>query len=139
MKIIFASVAPAIADIHAESFARHVIEQRWPVVSVSNACVFNWLRAVLYLTPVEQRPQVTWIVEGREVHFDEEMRSTDAWCDLLEVQDRALETLLGAANETARELVEDIGRTVRTHIGPPPANAVKPPPPPPPPKEPRHG
>lgn len=95
MKIIFNAGAPAIPDAHAESFAEQVIAEHWPVVTTSNACVFNWLRAVLFQIPPKKRPEIQWFVGDTEVHFEENLRSADAWFPMLEVQERALEILLG--------------------------------------------
>ena len=63
-------------------------------VSISNACVFHWLRAVLYQMPVEKRPQVRWMVNGEEMVFDENLRSTN-WLSGLDTEQKALEILLG--------------------------------------------
>ena len=84
-------------DSKAEQFARKTVAatDEYLVVSICNACVFHWLRAALLQIPVDKRPRVTWMVDGREVHFDDDLRTKDSLTPALDAAERALDILIG--------------------------------------------
>ena len=63
-------------------------------IHISNQFVLDCIRAKLVKQPIESRPQITWVVYGKEVHFDDDLRSHDAWQDeRINLWDKFLMTL----------------------------------------------
>jgi hypothetical protein len=67
-------------DVQVVGRAQHVVGQRkhW---HVANLISVNALRSTLLEKPKEDRPEISWVFYGEEVHFDENLRSDDAWRD----------------------------------------------------------
>ena len=45
----------------------------------SNVLTLEILRAALHEMPIDERPPITWIVYGKEVFFDKDLKSHDAF------------------------------------------------------------
>ena len=82
-----------MADAKAPGFAARAVAGNEDV-SISNMLVFNWIRARLIRIPLFDRPETRWFVCGREVHFDNDLRSRDAWCYDTDLWEKALEDLI---------------------------------------------
>ncbi len=67
-------------DVQVVGRAQQVVGQRkhW---HVANLISVNALRAVLRERSKKDRPEVSWVFYGKEVHFDDNLRSEDAWGD----------------------------------------------------------
>jgi hypothetical protein len=90
-------VGICLADVAVEPYVRNAVQSRADM-HVSNALVLDVLRAVLIRMPVEQRPDITFLIYGKRVTFNRHMRSEDAWTDpRMSIGMDASTTILNAA------------------------------------------
>ncbi len=95
MKITLDGDGAAIPDVKVESFVKTSISNGWDI-HTSNNLVIDWVRAVLFELPKEKRPIVDWTFYGKEVHFDDSLRSYDAYNDSrTDIAMRALNIIMG--------------------------------------------
>lgn len=80
MKVILDENGIALSDVAIQSFIEHTVGQHIDI-HVSNMTTITILRAYLVKMPVDSRPKITWIFYNKEVHFDDNLRSDDAWQD----------------------------------------------------------
>lgn len=84
----------ALPDGHWEPVIRMWLNEGG-VICVGNALALLCARHLLFQMPVEQRPIICWDIHGVAAHFDDDMRSTDAWGHPhIDLYDQYLETLL---------------------------------------------
>lgn len=83
-----------LADHEVEAVVLTHLEQQKDL-AVTNELALLVLRSLLLQMPVEERPQITWFIYGKEVHFDKHMRSKDAWSHWSSVWDTHIEALVG--------------------------------------------
>lgn len=94
MRVIFDELGVALADVAAQSYVDSKLTSM-ANIHVSNAMTIDVLRATLVKMPIASRPEITWIFYGKEVHFDNDLRSHDAWHDSRSnVHDAALSDLI---------------------------------------------
>ena len=83
-----------LADVAVEDKVYESIRDRKPF-HVSNVFAVHAMRAALRRMPVERRPKVKWYFYGKEVHFDDNLKSDDAWSDdRVVIEDSILDALL---------------------------------------------
>lgn len=70
----------AIPDVHIDLFVQTHIKHELDI-HVSNELVINCIRSVLVQMKTFARPNIQWIFYGKEVHFDDDLRSHDASTD----------------------------------------------------------
>ncbi len=85
----------AIPDAEIEKRVQQWIHGDGRLLHTSNVLVLHCARHLLVQMPVDERPEIRWGVYGEEVHFDNDLRSNDAWHDSRTVLiDRYFESLL---------------------------------------------
>jgi hypothetical protein len=72
----------AIPDVECEPFAKIVLHNK-DNVHVSNMLAVDCIRAELFEMPKETRPDIKWVFYGKEVHFNDNLRSNDAYANPL--------------------------------------------------------
>ncbi len=79
MKIIeLSETGLALPDAEVDQFASAVLFQKSDFnIVVSNFLVILALRAKLFAIEVDKRPKIKFIIYGKEVVFDKDMRSFD--------------------------------------------------------------
>lgn len=70
----------SLSDFEIESFIKDKFQSESDI-HVSNELTINGIRAYLVELPVEERPEIKWIFFDKEVFFDKDLRSHDAWND----------------------------------------------------------
>ncbi len=70
----------AVPDAQVQRFVDHHLLFKMDI-HVSNELVILVLRAALFQKAIQDRPYIKWIFYGKDVHFDKDMRSGDAWQD----------------------------------------------------------
>lgn len=80
MEIKFDEFGICLADSDVKSYVQHVVNNKIDA-HVSNMLIVHGIRAELHKLSIKDRPQVTWIFFGEEVHFDDDLKSADAWKD----------------------------------------------------------
>lgn len=94
MKVILDEIGISLADVAVQPYIDNMLSSKSDI-HVSNFIVIDLLRATLYKMDPANRPEITWIFYGNEVHFDENMRSINAWSDeRVDLQMRAISDLL---------------------------------------------
>jgi hypothetical protein len=94
MKVTLDETGITLADVAMQSYIDHKLSSNADI-HVSNALVVDLLRATLYKMDPANRPDITWIFYGKEVHFDNNLRSNDAWNDpRTDIHSQALSDLL---------------------------------------------
>lgn len=94
MKIILDETGRRLPDVVFNSVARAAIASNG-VFHVANHAAITAMRAELKKIPPADRPPLEWEFYGVTVHFDENLRSSDAWDDKrVGIDDRNLEDLL---------------------------------------------
>ncbi len=85
----------ALPDSSIEDFVEESLFGKIDI-HTSQELVITCIRAKLYQTKLEFRPKIKWIFYNKEVHFDNELRSFDAWDDpRTELLDKFLTILCG--------------------------------------------
>jgi len=65
------------------------------IFHISNLLVLQVLRAALHKMPKDERPSITWTIYGKVAHFNDDLRSNDAWeHPLMNINEDALDELL---------------------------------------------
>jgi len=54
-------------------------------IHTSCLVVIMWVRAYLHEMKKEDRPNIRWIFNDKEVYFDDDLRSFDAWKEIEDV------------------------------------------------------
>ena len=108
MKVTLDEYGKPLADAHMPQYVAICLHERYDM-HVSNELAITLLRAALYKMPKEDRPTIQWFFYDREVHFDGDLRSHDAWQDpRTELCNTALDVLLGWDNPQPRQVVTPI-------------------------------
>lgn len=96
MKFILDEHGDCIADARM-AFAAQSAIQNQKDLHVANEAFLTVFRAELCKIPVANRPKIEWKIYGKEVHFDDMLRSMDAWDDpRMNIAVRASEEILFA-------------------------------------------
>lgn len=96
MKITLDENGERIPDAKVEEWVDAMLEYKHPNVHVANMIVIDCFRSRLIQMPEWDRPKITWIFYGREVHFDKDLRSHDAWSNpLTDLSAKFLSVLIG--------------------------------------------
>ncbi len=99
MKIKLDQFGDRLADYDMLGYVNHAIDNQLDI-HVGNALVIDLIRAKLIKMSIELRPTIEWEFYGREVHFDHNLRSRDAWDEqVMSIWDRALEALVLEAKQ----------------------------------------
>jgi hypothetical protein len=77
MKLILDEKGKCYPDVSMNKQAKHAIETN----SDFHIATLDAFRAEMIKIPVEKRPQVEYIIYGKKVEFNEDMRSNTAWND----------------------------------------------------------
>jgi hypothetical protein len=78
MNVYLTEGGPALADSQVESYVDRMLANREDIFT-GQFLVVDCLRARLIKMPVADRPEVRWVFYDREVHFDDDLRSRDAY------------------------------------------------------------
>jgi hypothetical protein len=78
--ITFDEKGQSVSDVEIESFVKDKFQSKSDI-HISNQLTVNGIRAYLIELPIEERPEIKWIFFGKEVFFDKDLRSHDAWKD----------------------------------------------------------
>lgn len=78
--ITFDENGQSMPDVEMESFIKDKFQSESDI-HVSNMLTIEGIRAYLVGIPVEERPEIKWIFFGKEVFFDKNLKSRDAWID----------------------------------------------------------
>lgn len=70
----------AIPDVHIDLFVQTHIKHELDI-HISNEAVITCVRATLKEMKTFARPDIQWIFYGNEVHFDNDLKSLDAYND----------------------------------------------------------
>lgn len=80
MKVTLDELGVALADVNMQTYVDAALLSLSDM-HVANAITIDVIRASLLKMAVADRPAITWIFYGKEVHFDNDLRSHDAWND----------------------------------------------------------
>ena len=84
----------ALSDDRVEAWVANKLA-RGDDIHVSNSTSINCVRYLLHKMSVAARPKITWVFYGKEVHFDDDLKSLDAWHhDLMNLEEKFLMELL---------------------------------------------
>lgn len=80
MKVTLDEHGIELADVAMKPYVKHHLDGKLDM-HFSNVLTLEILRAALHEMPIDERPPITWIVYGKEVFFDKDLKSHDAWKD----------------------------------------------------------
>lgn len=80
MKVTLDEHGICLADVAVESYAKHAIDNNLNI-HVSNMLIIEALRYTLHKMPMDKWPSIEWSIYGKEVIFDKDLKSFDAWSD----------------------------------------------------------
>jgi hypothetical protein len=84
----------ALSDDGVEAWVANKLA-RGDDIHVSNSTSINCVRYLLHKMSVAARPKITWVFYGKEVHFDDDLKSRDAWHhDLMNLEEKFLMELV---------------------------------------------
>jgi hypothetical protein len=80
MKITLDEDGILLPDTIVQDFVKEAVANRTDVHTAQELVLLG-LRAELLDIPIAMRPKVEWTIYGKQVHFDKDLRSFDAWLD----------------------------------------------------------
>ena len=97
--IRYTEKADPVKDAEVEGLCQNVLQKveqgTIKEFTYCNVLVLMQLRAMLYRTHRHLQNKIIWMVNHKEVTFDQDMRSEDIWNLVPNTWDKAIETLLG--------------------------------------------
>jgi len=84
-----------LADCDVEVWIDFKLQEKADI-HVANFLSIDCLRSLLVKMKPADRPQIKWVFYGKEVHFDKDVRSLDAWSSspLVDLQGKFLNELI---------------------------------------------
>lgn len=92
MKVTFDDQGICLPDTKVEQYIENLLSKKEDI-HVANLISIDCLRAKLKKMPVAIRPNIEWVFFGRQVHFDKDLRSYDAWFKETDISTQFLEQL----------------------------------------------
>ena len=94
MKVILDENGIALPDVLIQSYIDEKIEKQEDI-HVSNYLVIDCLRATLLGMHFLNRPQIKWLLYGKEITFNNDLRTLDVFDERTYIWENALCKLIG--------------------------------------------